>query len=68
MRSRESPFPCIGVTLGTLENITFEYHLDIGISHLNDKLIRFAKGILIVLLSTFNTFGGIPLGPVAFFI
>ena len=32
----------------------------------NNKLTRFAKGILIVLLNTFNTFVGILLGPAAF--
>ena len=58
MQSRELPFLCIGVTLATLR--------DIGkIPHSNDKLIRFAKGILIVLLNTFNIFVGILLGPVA---
>ena len=36
------------------------------IPHLNDKVIRFAKGILIVLLNIFNTFVGILLGPVDF--
>ena len=52
-------FLCVGVTLATLR--------DIGKTpHLKDKLITFAKGILIVLLNTFNTFVGILLGPVAF--
>ena len=62
MQSRESPFSCIGVKLPTLR--------DIGkIPHLNDKLIRFAKGIpLIVLINTINTFVGILLlGPVVTF-
>ena len=41
---------------------------DIGKTpHLNDKLISFAKGILIVLLNTFDTFVEIRLGPVAFY-
>ena len=42
----------------------FEGHWNIP--HSNDRLIRFAKGILIVLLNTFNTFVGILLDPVAF--
>ena len=42
---------------------------DIGKTpHLNNKLIRFAKGILLVLPNTFNTFVGILLGPIAFLI
>ena len=58
MQSREPPFLCVGKTLA-LRNIG-------KIPHLNDKLIRFAKGILVVLLNTFNIFAGILLGPVAF--
>ena len=43
MQSREPPFLCIVVTLATLR--------DTGkMPHSNDKLIRFAKGTLIVLL------------------
>ena len=34
--------------------------------HSSDKLIRFAKGIIIVLLSTFNTFVGMLLSPMVF--
>ena len=59
LQSRESPFLCTGVTLPTLR--------DIGkIPHLNNKLIIFAKGILIVLLCTFNTFVGMLLRSIAF--
>ena len=58
MQSKEPPFLCLGVTLATWR--------DIGkMPHLNDKLIRFAKGILIVELNTFNIFVGILLGPAA---
>ena len=40
---------------------------DIGkIPHSNDKLIRFAKGILIVLPNSFNNFVEVLLGPIAF--
>ena len=39
---------------------------DIGkIPHSNDKLIRFAKGMLIVLPNIFNAFVGMLLGPIA---
>ena len=59
MQSRESLFLCTGVRLATLR--------DIGkIPHLNDKLRRFAKEILIVLPNFFNTFVGMLLGTVAF--
>ena len=52
-------FLCICMTLATLR--------DIGkIPHSNDKLIRFAKGTLIVLPNTFNTFVGMLLCPIAF--
>ena len=60
MQSRESPFLCISVTLVTLRRIG-------KIPHSNDKLIRFAKGILIVLPNTFHAFVGMLLGPIAFY-
>ena len=60
MQSRESPFLCIGVTLATLRGIG-------KIPHSNDKLIKFAKGILIVLPNTLNNFVGMLLGLIAFY-
>ena len=47
------------MTLATLRGIG-------KIPHSNDKLIRFAKGILIVLPNTFSTFVRMLLGPIAF--
>ena len=48
------------MTLATLRGIG-------KIPHSNDKLIKFAKGILIVLPNTFNTFVGMLLGLIAFY-
>ena len=59
MQSRESPFLCLGKTLATLRHIG-------KTPHSNDKLIRFAEGILMVLRNTFNNFVEIVLGPIAF--
>ena len=53
MQSREPPFVGIGVTLNE-ELIK------------NNELIKFAKGVLIILLNTFNTFVGMLLIPLAF--
>ena len=49
-----------GISLATLRDIR-------KIPHSNDKLIKFAKGILIVLPNTFNTFVEMLLDPIAFY-
>ena len=46
---KEIPFLCIVVTLATLRDVE-------KIPHSNDQLTSFAKVILTVLPSTFNTF------------